>query len=107
MLGSGKAIRARVPVISAEVGLMPHPTQPEGDMKAPKKTRSRVELWEWYVHAMEACWVGRVIHFSKVLAGVEVVQWAQNVTLGREKRKKRQKRKSILMVGRGVRLMRV
>jgi uncharacterized membrane protein len=81
---------------------MPHPTQPEGDMKVPKKTRSRVELWEWYVHAMEACWVGSVIHFSKVLVGVVVVQCAQNVTLGRERRKKRQKRKSILVVGRRV-----
>jgi hypothetical protein len=44
-LGSGKATRARVPVISAEEGLIPHPTQPEGEMKVPKNTRSRVALW--------------------------------------------------------------
>lgn len=76
---------------------MPHPTHPEGDMKVPKKTRSKVVLWWWNVHAMEACWVGRVMHFWKVLVGVEVVQWAENVTWGREKRRKRDKRKSILM----------
>lgn len=46
MLGSGNATRARVPVISGEVGLMPHATQPEGDMKVPKNTRSNVLLFE-------------------------------------------------------------
>lgn len=44
-LGSGKEIRARVPVISGDVGLMPQATHPEGEMKVPKKTRSRVALW--------------------------------------------------------------
>ncbi|KAF7141426.1 hypothetical protein RHSIM_Rhsim06G0172900 [Rhododendron simsii] len=64
-LGSGKAIRARVQVISGELGLMPHPTQPEGDMNVPKKTISRVALCGWNVHAMEACWEGSVMHFWK------------------------------------------
>lgn len=44
MFGSGKAIKACVPVISGEVGLMPKPTQPEGEMKLPKKAISKVEL---------------------------------------------------------------
>lgn len=73
-LGSGNAIRARVPVISGEEGLIPHPTHPVGEMKVPKKTRSRVALWGWKVHAIEACWVGKVMHFSKVLLAVVVLQ---------------------------------
>lgn len=76
-------MRARVPVISGEVGLIPQPTHPEGDMKVPKKTRSKVLLWLWKVHAMEACWVGSVMHFWKVLVAVTVVQWAENEGLGK------------------------
>lgn len=44
MFGSGNAIKARVPVISGEVGLIPIPTQPDGEMKVPKKDNSKVEL---------------------------------------------------------------
>lgn len=81
-LGSGKAIRARVPVISAELGLMPHPTQPEGDMNVPKKTISRVALCGWNVHATEACWEGSVMHFLKVFVVVTVVHRAETAAGG-------------------------
>ena len=87
--GSGKAIKARVPVISGDVGLMPHPTHPEGDMKLPKKTSSKVELWGWNVHAMEACWVGRFMHFLNVFVAVSTVQWDDNAMWGREHRRER------------------
>ncbi|KAK1567030.1 hypothetical protein Q3G72_007361 [Acer saccharum] len=97
--GSGKAIRARVPVISAEVGLIPQPTQPEGDIKVPKKQRSRVALCAWNVHASEVCCVGSVMHFWKVFVDVVVVQWAENAIWRREeKKKKKKKRKRIFMV---------
>ena len=96
-LGSGKAIMARVPVISAELGFMPHPTQPEGEMKVPKKTISKVALWGWKVHAMEACWDGSVMHFWKVLVEVMVVQWAETALCGWENWE-RKKRRRISMV---------
>lgn len=67
-------MRARVPVISGEVGFIPHATQPEGDIKLPEKTISRVELCLWNVHAIEASWEGNDMHFSKVLVVVTVVQ---------------------------------
>ncbi|GAU36281.1 hypothetical protein TSUD_255350 [Trifolium subterraneum] len=44
VFGSGKDIKALVPVICGEVGFMPNPTQPEGEMKVPKKINSKVEL---------------------------------------------------------------
>lgn len=97
--GSGKAIKARVPVIPGELGLMPHPTQPVGEMKVPKKTRSKVAFWGWKVHAIEACWVGSVMHFWKVLVAVTVVQWAENATPCRwEERRKRKIRRSMVVV---------
>lgn len=43
--GSGNVMRARVPVISADVGLIPKPTHPEGEMNVPEKTRSNVPLF--------------------------------------------------------------
>lgn len=75
--GSGKVIKARVPVISGEVGLTPHATQPEGDIKVPEKAKSRVQLCRWNVQAMDASWEGSVMHFSKVLVVVVVVQWVE------------------------------
>lgn len=42
-------------------------------MKVPKKQRSRVALFGWYVHAIEACCVGKEMHFSNVLVAVVVV----------------------------------
>ncbi|KAK9284559.1 hypothetical protein L1049_023734 [Liquidambar formosana] len=97
--GSGKATRARVPVISGEIGLIPHATQPDGDMKVPQKTRSRVALWGWNVHAMDACWVGSDMHFSKVLVAVTVVQWAEAALCGPEETKReKMKRRNNMVV---------
>lgn len=70
-------IRARVPVISGELGFIPHATQPEGDINDPEKTNSTVELCLWNVHAIEASWEGNDMHFSKVFVVVTVVQWAE------------------------------
>lgn len=68
-------MRTREPVICAgESGLIPHPTHPEGEMKVPKKQRSRVPLCGWYVHAIDACCVERDMHFSKLFVAVVVVQ---------------------------------
>lgn len=68
-------MRTREPVICAgESGLIPHPTHPEGEMKVPKKQRSRVPLCGWYVHAIDACCVGREMHFSKLFVAIVVVQ---------------------------------
>lgn len=75
--GSGKVISARVPVISGEFGLIPHATHPEGDINVPEKTKSRVELCLWNVHAIDASWEGNDMHFSNVLVVVVVVQWAE------------------------------
>lgn len=97
-LGSGKAIRARVPVICGELGLMPHPTHPEGDMNVPKKTISRVALWGWKVHAMEACWEGRVMHFWKVFVVVTVVHRAETTVGGWENRSENRRRRGSMVV---------
>ena len=66
---------------------MPQPTQPDGEIKLPKKTTSRVALWGWNVQAMEACCDGSVMHFWKVLVGVSVVQWEEIVGFGKKKTK--------------------
>lgn len=47
VVGSGKEIRARVPDMERDSGLIPKATQPEGEMKVPVKERWRVEFWGW------------------------------------------------------------
>ncbi|GLT46268.1 hypothetical protein SLA2020_200440 [Shorea laevis] len=68
-------------------------------MNVPKKQRSNVALWGWKVHAIEACWVGSVMHFWKVLMAVTVVQWVETtVSKWEEKRKKKGRMKGRIMV---------
>lgn len=68
-------------------------------MKVPKKQMSNVALCGWKVHAIEACWVGSVMHFWKVLMLVTVVQWAEMaVSKCKNTRKKRGRIKERIMV---------
>lgn len=48
-------------------------------MKVPKKQRSRVALFGWYVHAIEACCVCKEMHFSNVFVAVVVVHLPETV----------------------------
>ncbi|KAH0934672.1 hypothetical protein HID58_011789 [Brassica napus] len=62
-------------------------------MNVPKKQRSRVALCGWYVHAIEACCVGREMHFSKVLVAVVVVHLPETDAERRRKRNVREEKK--------------
>ncbi|KAK8654020.1 hypothetical protein V6N13_128000 [Hibiscus sabdariffa] len=66
-------------------------------MKVPKKQRSNVALWGWNVQAIEACCVGSVMHFWKVLEAVAVLQWAENAVFRWEMERKRKKRKIMVV----------
>lgn len=77
---------------------MPQPTQPEGEMKVPKKQRSKVALWAWKVQASEACCVGSVMHFRKVFVAVMVEQCAESTMCRWEVKRKKKKRRGILGV---------